>query len=757
MDAGSGGSRNYDIAGPARPSSTRFLISRSPTTKFPKPKSFPAGRVCAGMAHAPAGRLTLWEALCLVLSCAVALMLRVVSLWRYGPLLRGYESFWNARMTKRIADLGPRALQERDPLSWPPRGFTAAEAPPLGLSALAAAGTPLASLWGDGSPGLESACLWVVPVSVASAVILSFLLARRLSDRSTAFMGPICALLVAAAPGYAYTSQPGDFSQDCVFAVPSTLACALLWLRAIGAQGVMEKLLGGALTGALCAVVAGGWEGYPMLLWIIAIHTAWVEAVGRDTTAREALYGVAIAFVVIFYALGLHHVYVRPDDAGALLSPLIISLALPVLRGSGAGTVRHDHPRGAARSALSMTLFAGAASIAMWLLASCTTTAPDFESRPAHPIVRVLAMPARRMARAVWGVDVDSNATRIRLSNIISQTTADASPATWARLYRDMHMLLFAAPAGLCALVQRGGVSASFMLIWAFIACVLLAAGQIRLLSLATAPLCVAASLPLARLARAGAGMKRRRRAAVAAACGCACVGMLGWFLLNSANESLSRADAAPAHLLVAPVSGGVVQYNDIRQGFAWARGRIPLGSRIAAWTDHGHLITALGGAIAMVDSSAYNVTRVGRVAAAFAAPEPEAHAMLRRMGADYVFVVFGGLCGFASDDLAKMSAMLRVAAESTAASPRPIRPQDFKTGLGRLRVSSRGSPLLHRSLLYRLSYHRFGDVHSKSGAPQGFDRVRNEEIAVKNVTLSHFEEVYTSPRWLFRLYKLSP
>lgn len=63
--------------------------------------------------------------------------------------------------------------------------------------------------------------------------------------------------------------------------------------------------------------------------------------------------------------------------------------------------------------------------------------------------------------------------------------------------------------------------------------------------------------------------------------------------------------------------------------------------------------------------------------------------------------------------------------------------------------------PLLD-SLLYTLSYHRFGQLHA-SGARLmgGFDRVRREEIGRKDVTLSYFQEVYTTTNWLVRVYKV--
>jgi dolichyl-diphosphooligosaccharide--protein glycosyltransferase len=38
-----------------------------------------------------------------------------------------------------------------------------------------------------------------------------------------------------------------------------------------------------------------------------------------------------------------------------------------------------------------------------------------------------------------------------------------------------------------------------------------------------------------------------------------------------------------------------------------------------------------------------------------------------------------------------------------------------------------------------------------------GFDSVRQAVIGLKDFKLTHFEEAYTSERWLVRIYKVKP
>jgi hypothetical protein len=49
-------------------------------------------------------------------------------------------------------------------------------------------------------------------------------------------------------------------------------------------------------------------------------------------------------------------------------------------------------------------------------------------------------------------------------------------------------------------------------------------------------------------------------------------------------------------------------------------------------------------------------------------------------------------------------------------------------------------------SLMYKTSFYDFGYVMTEQGKPQGYDRVRNKEIARKGYELEHLQEAFT--RW---------
>jgi hypothetical protein len=81
--------------------------------------------------------------------------------------------------------------------------------------------------------------------------------------------------------------------------------------------------------------------------------------------------------------------------------------------------------------------------------------------------------------------------------------------------------------------------------------------------------------------------------------------------------------------------------------------------------------------------------------------------------------------CSYAGDDINKVFWMWRISGGVFPEVPREaefLSPRD-----GQLRVDRDASPTFAKSLMYRLSYHRFGEVYTDMRTPPGFDRVRNQ------------------------------
>ena len=57
--------------------------------------------------------------------------------------------------------------------------------------------------------------------------------------------------------------------------------------------------------------------------------------------------------------------------------------------------------------------------------------------------------------------------------------------------------------------------------------------------------------------------------------------------------------------------------------------------------------------------------------------------------------------------------------------------------------------------LMYKLVYYRYGEIKISSKEDKGYDSVRRAVIGNTGYKLKHFEEAYTSDRWLVRIYKV--
>ena len=83
------------------------------------------------------------------------------------------------------------------------------------------------------------------------------------------------------------------------------------------------------------------------------------------------------------------------------------------------------------------------------------------------------------------------------------------------------------------------------------------------------------------------------------------------------------------------------------------------------------------------------------------------------------------------------------------------VREADYLNAEGRYTIGPDASPTMLQSVMYSLTYHRFGEVFTEMGKPSGFDRVRQTEIGRKDVDLKYLEEVFTSEHWLVRIYRV--
>ncbi|CAI7803443.1 unnamed protein product [Closterium sp. NIES-54] len=209
-----------------------------------------------------------------------------------------------------------------------------------------------------------------------------------------------------------------------------------------------------------------------------------------------------------------------------------------------------------------------------------------------------------------------------------------------------------------------------------------------------------------------------------------------------------AAADAysAPSIVLSSPTNdGGQYIFDDFREAYGWLRHNTDVNDKVASWWDYGYQTTAMANRTVIVDNNTWNNTHIATVGMAMSSREKDAWAIYRSIDVKYVFVVFGGMVGYPSDDINKFLWMVRIGG---GVFPR-IREPDYLNN-GNYRVDGEATSTMLNCLMYKLSYYRFAEVDGR-----GFDRVRRTEIGKKNIKLTHFEEVFTSQHWMVRIYRL--
>ena len=186
---------------------------------------------------------------------------------------------------------------------------------------------------------------------------------------------------------------------------------------------------------------------------------------------------------------------------------------------------------------------------------------------------------------------------------------------------------------------------------------------------------------------------------------------------------------------------------DDFREAYYWLRKNSVERSKVLSWWDYGYQIAGFSNRTTIVDNNTWNFTHIAYTGKVFASNEDEAYTILKDLEVDYVMVLFGGRTGFSGDDMNKFLWIIRIAGNSFP----HIKEQDYMSG--GFNVCEKVSKSMRESVMYKLNYYRFWEEYTGRG--KGFDLVRNCKIGHVGYKLKYFEEVFTSYRWLVRIYKV--
>ncbi|KAG2453082.1 hypothetical protein HYH02_002414 [Chlamydomonas schloesseri] len=226
---------------------------------------------------------------------------------------------------------------------------------------------------------------------------------------------------------------------------------------------------------------------------------------------------------------------------------------------------------------------------------------------------------------------------------------------------------------------------------------------------------------------------------------------LLGLYVVHCIHASADMY-SSPSIVLQSPrQGGGYYVFDDFREAYAWLRHNTHPDAKVASWWDYGYQTTAMANRTVIVDNNTWNTSHIATVGRAMSSPEAKAWHIYRSLDVEYVFVVFGGLVGYPSDDINKFLWMVRIGG---GVYPE-IKEKDYLTPDGDYRVDAHGAKTMLNSLMYKLSYYDFADESQLSTGQRGIDRVRGYQIGRLNVKLNYFEEVFTSQHWMMRIYRV--
>ncbi|KAK8523187.1 hypothetical protein V6N13_113139 [Hibiscus sabdariffa] len=206
----------------------------------------------------------------------------------------------------------------------------------------------------------------------------------------------------------------------------------------------------------------------------------------------------------------------------------------------------------------------------------------------------------------------------------------------------------------------------------------------------------------------------------------------LGSFYVRHCVWAAAEAYSAPSVVLSYRSHGRLHVFDDFREAYAWLRHNTDVNDKVASWWDYGYQTTAMANRTVIVDNNTWNNTHIATVGTAMSSTERVAWEIFHSLDVKYVFVIFGGLIGYPSDDINKFLWMVRIGG---GVFPH-IKEADYLRD-GSYQIDSKATPTMLNCLMYKLSYYRFVEIDGK-----GFDKVRQTEIGKKYFKLTHFEEV---------------
>lgn len=675
----------------------------------------------------------------MVLSTAAILSFstRLFAVLRFESVIHEFDPYFNYRTTRFLTEEGFYNFHNWfDDRAWYPLGRIIGGTIYPGLMVTSAMFYHVLHFLNI-TIDIRNVCVFLAPLFSSLTVIVTYHLTKELKDTGA---GLVAAAMISIVPGYISRSVAGSYDNEGI-AIFCMLLTYYLWIKAVKT--------GSLFWSTFCALayfyMVSSWGGYVFLINLIPMHVLALMLTGRFS------HRIYVAYSTVY-------------TIGTILSMQISFVGFQPVQSS-------EH-----MAAFGVFGLCQIHAFLDYLRSKLSTKQFETLFKLLAIVVGVAALIAGGVLTFMGKISpwtgrfyslLDPSYAKNNIPIIAS--VSEHQPTAWSSFYFDLQLLVFLFPVGLYFCFSKLNDQNIFIILYG-VTSIYFAGVMVRLMLVLAPVMCVLSGIAVSSVlslyvrnleyldtTKAKKAKKMDPSYPVKGEIAGFVVLMMTFFLVTYTFHCTwvtSEAYSSPSIVLAASQhDGSRIIFDDFREAYYWLRQNTPEDAKVMSWWDYGYQITAMANRTILVDNNTWNNTHISRVGQAMSSPEDKAYEIMRELDVSYVLVIFGGLTGYASDDINKFLWMVRIGGSTEKGSH--IKEADYFTPQGEFRVDREGSPVLLNCLMYKLCYYRFGQVYTEQGKPGGYDRVRNTEIGNKDFELNVLEEAYTTEHWIVRIYKV--
>lgn len=689
---------------------------------------------------------------------------RLFSIVRFESIIHEFDPWFNYRATLYLVKNGwYDFLNWYDETAWYPLGRSVGGTVYPGIMVTSAVFHYILNKIIGFPVEIRDVCVFLAPVCSGLTAYAAYLLTSELKDPSA---GLIAAGFMVICPGYISRSVAGSYDNEAI-AIFLMVACFALWIKA--------SKTGSSIYAAACAMsyfyMVSSWGGYSFVINMIPLHVFGLLCMGRFSSILYRSYST-------FYVLGT-----------------LASMTVPFVGFQPTFTSEHMPALGV----FGLLQLCAAANVVRGLIDSdkfklfiklsiATLSVAAFGVLLALSAAGKIS-PLGGRVYALW--DTGYAAKHIPIIASVSEH----QPTAWASMYMDFQWLFYLFPAGVWWCLRHRRNEHVFAILYAT-CCTYFAGVMVRLILTLAPIVCVTSAIACSQLLDSTFKTKEQEKDFSSQTTddnenkdnrG-------GGFQMstNPTNPTASSTDSESSKsgkfksldwitksLIVAPVMYHMVHYvyhsiwmtqaaysspsviissrmgngkeviiDDFREAYYWLRRNTPKDSRILSWWDYGYQIAGFSDRTTIVDNNTWNNTHIATVGKVMSCGESVSYKTMRQLDANYVLVIAGAASGYSGDDVNKFLWMIKIAA---GVYPKDVQEKDYYNTQGSFSIDKYASPKLVNSILYKTVYHKMIEL----GGPDVMDNVRHTPINDPDPKLSVLEEVFSSERFIVRIFKV--